>query len=195
MDKSDQELILEYQGGNQEALVALFERYKLPVFNFALRILGNRADAEDVTSEVMVILFSKKEAYVSMPGAKFSTWLYTVARNTCISQIRRRKRTLSMWFSKSDSNEYEAWDVEDERELAHEEAAKREMAQKVRQAISGLPLNQKEALVLREYQKLSYQEISVVLDVSVDNVKVLIYRARENLRGQLSAYITEANNG
>ena len=195
MEKRDEELILDYQNGDSAALGVLFERYKMPVFNFSLRILGNRADAEDVTSEVMVILFSKKEAYVNLPGAKFSTWLYTVARNACISQIRKRKRTVSLWFNKNDSEEYQEWDVADEGDLADEQAAQREMAHKVRHAISGLPLNQKEALVLREYQKLSYQEISVILDVSVDNVKVLIFRARENLRVQLSAFITEANNG
>lgn len=195
IEKTDETLIFEYQNGAAEALEALFERYKKPVFNFALRILGNRADAEDATSEVMTVLFVKKTSYTSTPGVKFSTWLFTVARNTCISRIRKRKKMISLWFTKNDSGEYEEWDLADPRPQASEELARQEMARKVKKVITELPLDQKEALVLREYHGLSYQEISAVLQCSTDNVKVLIFRARESLRARLASFIMEGQDG
>jgi len=195
MEKHDDELILDYQNGDRAALSRLFARYKRPVFNFSLRILGNRADAEDVTGDVMLVLLKQPQAYVSRPGAKFSTWLFTVARNTCISRIRKRNKMMGLWFHKDTSGKYEVWDIPDSRDLPPQELSRREAARKIRQAVYELPYNQKEALVLREYQNLSYQEISEVLQTSLDNVKILIFRARERLRGQLAGLITEEHDG
>ena len=84
MARHDEELIIEYQQGSEEAFEMLFQRYKKPILNFALRILGNRADAEDITADVFLIRFTKKNLY--KPDAKFSTWLFTVARNACITK-------------------------------------------------------------------------------------------------------------
>ena len=130
MEKQDKELIFEYQQGKIEAFEALFQKYKLRILNFALRILGNRADAEDVTGDVFLTLFQKKDQY--KPKAKFSTWLFTIARNFCISRIRKRKRMVSMWFTKSGASESEQWDIKDDRSLPPEELRKKEESQMVK---------------------------------------------------------------
>lgn len=189
MSKQDEELIAEYQQGNDEALNMLFHRYKMPVFNFALRLLGNRAEAEDAASEVFLVLVSKKEAY--QPKAKFSTWLFTVTRNACIDRIRKRKNIFSLWFTNS-SGEQEQWEIpDDDGETAAEHAARRETAHQVKSVIELLPPMQKEALILREYQGLKYEEIAHILGCSLENVKVLIFRARERLRVELASSILE----
>jgi len=192
MEKEDNELILEAQQGKHEALEMLFHRYKKSVFNFSYRIIGNRADAEDVTAEVFLVLFTK--SYLYKPQAQFTTWLFTVTRNTCITKIRKNKRLVSLWFESSSDEKYQEWDVADPKALPPEELAQKEMARQVRKLIAKLPEPQKSALILREYNGFSYAQISEVLGCSLDNVKVMIFRAREQLRGDLTSFMTEEND-
>ena len=189
MEPKDEELILEYQQGNTNAMEMLFVRHKQYVFNYAFRILANRADAEDVTADVFVRLFDKK--YEFRPDTKFTTWLFTVVRNACIDRIRKRKKVVSWWVKSDKGGELQEWVVEDSRNTVHEELIKEEISQEIQRAIHKLPLNQKEALILREYHNLNYQQISEVMQCSVDNVKILIFRARESLRKELSSFMQE----
>ena len=168
----------------------IFMRYKNPILNFCLRILGNRPDAEDATGEVFLALFAKQ--YTFKPEAKFSTWLYTIARNNCIDRIRKKKNLVSRWFSSKSDDELIEWDVADTRDISSEMLAKKEMAKHVQLAIQMLPLEQKEAIILREYQSLSYEQIAQVLNCSLEKTRILIFRAREQLRNQLSSYIKES---
>ncbi len=179
-NQTDEELVQAYYQGDHAAFRELFERYKVRVLNFCLRILGNRADAEDVTSEVFMALAERR--YIMKAEAKCATWVYTVARNSCISKIRKRKRTLSLWFSKNNDGDVRQFDPQDTEQLPPDKIIEQEHIFLIQSSIKDLPLPQREALVLREYQKLSYQEISTVLDYSLEKVKILIFRARENLR-------------
>ncbi len=178
---TDEELVRAYYHGDQAAFRELFDRYKARILNFCLRILDNRADAEDATSEVFMALAERR--YILKAEAKCTTWIYTVARNSCISRIRKRKHTLSLWFTNDNNGEVRQLDPADTQDLAPDKIIQEEHISLMRTSIAELPLDQREALVLREYQKLSYQEISAVLDCSLEKVKVLIFRGRENLRG------------
>ncbi len=190
MERSDEEILKDYLNGNDErAAQMIFVRYKTRVLNFCLRMLGNRADAEDVTADAFLVLFDRKYAHAS--GTKFSTWLYTVARNRCISQIRKRKNLVSIWFSSRGSEGYDAWDPEDPQDIAGRQLEKKEEAVLVRHAVKQLPYEQREAVVLREYHQLNYEEISQILNCSLEKVKVLIFRGRERLRAELSSLIKE----
>ena len=187
MERRDEDLMDDYNHrGDQEALTMIFIRYKTPVLNYALRILGNRADAEDVVSDVFLAVFGGK--YRFDPKAKFSTWTFAVTRNMCIDQIRKRKRFLPFVFRNEGTKELEEWDPPDTKDLPRENLEKSETARRVQSAIQKLPLEQKEALVLREYHDLSYEEISNVLNCSLAKVKVLIFRAREHLKKELMKY-------
>ena len=190
MEQRDEDIMMEYRSGGEPGSIAIiFFRYKARILNFCLRMLGNRADAEDVTGDVFLTLFSRKYAYD--PEAKFSTWLYTVARNNCIDRIRKRKNLVSVWFSSKSSNEYEQWDVKDTEDHAAEQLSRREAASRVRRAIGLLPFEQREAIILREYHRLSYGEISQILNCSLEKVKILIFRGREGLREELKSFIEE----
>lgn len=191
MEKKDEQLILDYQKSNDEnALVVLFNRYKGHILNFALRILGNRADAEDVTSDCFLTLFKKR--YIYRAGTKFSTWLFTVARNLCINRLRKRKKLGSMWFKKDST--YEQWDIADEKAIADAELERTEASIMVRRAISKLAEEQKEALILREYHSMNYADISEIMSCSLEKVKILIFRAREQLKVELSSFVLEGEN-
>jgi RNA polymerase sigma-70 factor (ECF subfamily) len=192
-DRRDEELIRDYLQGSQEAFEMLFERYKKPILNFALRLLGNRADAEDITADVFVTLYAKR--YSPQPQAKFSTWLFTVARNACITQIRKRRRFISMWFTQENTGEVQEWEIPDTQHLPSDGLASKESATQVRHAITQLPEAQREAIILREYHDLSYQQIAEVMGCSLERVKILIFRARERLRQELLIGDTEDKNG
>jgi RNA polymerase sigma-70 factor, ECF subfamily len=189
--KNDQELMLEYCQGKQEALEELFSRYKKKIFNYCLRFLRNQADAEDVAGEVFLTLSVKKDSY--QPQYKFSTWFYAVARNACIDRWRKRKRFVFMWFKKEKGG-YDLWDIPDKRIGPAEASGRHETEHYVKKAISRLPLFQREVVILREYQLLSYAEIAGVLGVSEEKVKVSLFRARQRLKQYLLPILSEIGN-
>ena len=147
---SDEQLIREYYGGQKDAFTELFNRYKLPLFNFARRILGNHADAEDALSEVFMAIATRK--YTIESGAKFSTWAYTVTRNACLTCLRKQRHTLSLWRKRDDGqSEEEQWQLPDGSPLQSEQAVSKEKIFAVQTALEMMPMNLKEALILREY--------------------------------------------
>ena len=188
MEQTDEQNMLEFQAGSNQAIQTLFERYKKPVFNFCLRILSNRADAEDATADVFLSLFKRQYQYNE--GAKFATWLYTIARNGCIDKIRKRQQSVSLQYQ-AENGESKEWVVEDRAEGIKEAMINKENETLIQKAIAKLGLEERQAIVLREYQKCSYQEIADVLGCSLEKVKILIYRSRERLKGELASIINE----
>lgn len=186
---TDEELLRAYNSGDATAFEALFGRHKENIFNFSLRLLGNRPDAEDVTSEVFVLLFQKR--FVDDGRAKLTTWLFTVARNNCLTRLRSVKHTISTWFKKETGVEESQWDLPDTSIDAGESMRQKESARLVRKALMKLPIEQKEALILREYEKKDYAEIAQILNCSFEKVKILIFRAREALRKDLLPILKE----
>ena len=189
IENTDEQLWQGYISGEEGSFEALFSRHKDKVFNFALRLLSSRADAEDVTSDVFLQLFYKKFQYDGR--AKLTTWLFTVARNACMTRLRSTKGVVSMWFKKSDADDFEAWDMAGSGPLPGDELARRETSKSVRKALLKLPQEQKQALILREYFQKDYQEIAQILECSLEKVKVLIFRAREAMRQNLAPIIKE----
>ena len=179
---NDEELIQQFYKSDQEALNVLFTRHKEGLFNFALRLAGNRADAEDAVSQAFVAVCERK--YQPRPQASFKTWLYTVARNACLSKFRIQNKIMSLWFKK-DADQAASIDVMDSSPIAHEQLSQKETMVIIQQAIAKLPVEQKEALLLREYHGFSYEEIAQVLDCSMNKVKILIFRARGMLKDML----------
>ena len=191
--KTDEDLMLEYREGNDDVLKELFERYKKKMFNYALRLLNNQADAEDVAAEVFYILNSKRDSY--QPQHKFSTWLYTVAHNLCISKLRKRKRIVFLWFKREKyANDFSQWQLADTRNSPFDLAQAQDISAVVKRAIGRLPLIQKEAIILREYQGLRYQEIAGILGCSHNKVKIILFRARQRLRKLLQPIVSEVGN-
>ncbi len=185
--RSDEELMRACQRGDGNAMNQIFQNNKLRIFNFCYSLLGNRAEAEDIAGDVFVSVLKNKDMYD--PNRTFSTWIFTIARNMCFNRMRVRKHSVSMWFTVKGEDKEEAWDIPADQDDSSEALLKKERAQRVRRAIARLPFEQKEALELRQYQGFSYAQISDILGCSLDKVKILIYRAKENLRKDLSAFI------
>lgn len=186
---TDEELIHSYYDGNQGALAVIFERHNQGVFSFAWRMLGNRADAEDTASEVFSRLCTSQARY--SPNAAFKTWLYTIARNVCLDRIRSRNKSGSLWVQNRETETYEQIDIPSQQDGPVQDFLNKEIAQHIRTAIAQLPCGQREAIVLREYEQLSYEEIAHILGCSLANVRVLIYRARTQLKTTIPSFIKE----
>ncbi|HOY10282.1 MAG TPA: sigma factor [Candidatus Omnitrophota bacterium] len=119
MEKTAEQILTEYISGDREAIRMIYVRYKTRLFNFCLRLLDNRADAEEVPGDVFMTLIAGC-TYDPERNIRFSTWIYTVARNTCVSRMRKRKYLTSFWHSPSGQDGHQEWDPPDSRDLSRE---------------------------------------------------------------------------
>jgi RNA polymerase sigma-70 factor (ECF subfamily) len=184
---TDQDLMLHYQQGNGVAMEEILRRYRKPVCQYSYRICRNAAEAEDVAQDVFLRVHLCRATYV--PRGKFSTWIFGIAHNLVVDRLRRRK-----WWApwpKRDSDSDQDVEFKSPDPTPQDAAAGRERTELVQACIQELPFLQKEALVLREYHDMGYEDIADVLDVSLGMVKTLLHRARHALKEKLLPYIEE----
>lgn len=188
--KADSDLMRRVQRGDREAFAELVERYQQPIYNFILRTVRDETEAEDLVQNTFVQVW--KSARRFRVSARFSTWLYTIARNLSLNEIRRRSRhqAASLDAPHPDNQELTLHQVEDSSSLVPpEQLARDELFAKVEEAIGDLPENQRTALLLCREEDVSYEEIAEVLGLSLSATKSVIHRAREVLRSRLKAYL------
>jgi RNA polymerase sigma-70 factor, ECF subfamily len=184
------QLMLRVQSGDREAFETLMTRYRQPVMNLVYRTLGDLNEAEDICQHVFIQVYKSARRY--RPTARFSTWLYTIARNLCLNEIRRRSRhpADSLDAVPPDGEEHPSRDVVDHRAPDPPKVLlQHELERKIQEALSALPENQRTAILLCRQADVSYEEIAQVLDCSLSATKSLIHRARETLRGRLKPYL------
>ena len=186
----DAALMLRVKQGDTVAFAELVEKYKRPVMNLVYRMIHDLTEAEDIAQNVFVQVYKSADRY--RVASKFSTWLFTIARNLCLNEIRRRSRhpTDSMDATPANPEVRSAQQYEDKRNpLASESILHSELAQKIEDAIAELPENQRLALLLCKQDELSYEEIAEILNCSLSATKSLIHRGRETLKEKLKPYL------
>ena len=186
----DAALMLRVKQGDAAAFTQLVDKYKQPVMNLAYRTLRDLTEAEDLAQNVFVQVYKSARRYE--PSAKFSTWLFTIARNLCLNEIRRRARhpAESLDQTRVEADDQPLHQVEDRRVvLPSEELLHGELGQKITDALTELPENQRTALLLCRQEELSYEEIAEVLGCSLSATKSLIHRGRETLKSKLKPYL------
>ena len=186
----DAALMLRVKQGDAAAFTHLVDKYKQPVMNLAYRTLRDMTEAEDLAQNVFVQVYKSAGRY--KPAAKFSTWLFTIARNLCLNEIRRRSRhpAESLDQSHAEADDQPLHQVEDKRVAAPpEQLLHRELEQKITDALADLPENQRTALLLCRQEELSYEDIAEVLGCSLSATKSLIHRGRETLKTKLKPYL------
>lgn len=187
---TDSQLIREIKDGRVECYAELIQRYERRILAFVLHMLKSyHLDnlAEDLTQETFYKAFRSLHSFRDAE-ATFSTWLYTIARNTVLSELRK-SRNSEVYLE--DSNE-QADRIADTR-LPEQELLRTERAHLVREAINRLPEKQRVALILREYEQLDYKEIADILDSTVSSVKSLLFRARNSIKQQLEPYVFDSH--
>ena len=179
---SDEQLMSLFQGGDENAYIELVNRYKDKLINFIFNYLGDLESSEDVVQETMIKLYQKKHYYKEI--AKFSTWLYTIAKNLANTELRKRKQrktTLLSQFSKDDKTyDLPSNDPEPGQEIQTDIVNKI-----IRDAVDQLSEKFKIVIVLRDFQGLSYEDISEIINVPIGTVKSRINRARLQLQVEL----------
>ena len=179
---SDEQLIGRFQSGDERAYVELVNRYKDRLLNFVFQFLGDSEQAEDVVQDTMLRLYEKKHYYKEI--AKFSTWIYTIARNLANTELRKRKRRKTTYLSQMSKEErqYEIPALQDDVDQGlHNEV----INDRIQTAINHLPEHFKMVIILRDIQGLSYDDISNIVEVPLGTVKSRINRARLQLQAEL----------
>lgn len=180
---TDEELILEFQkSNNQKAFEILVERFKNPLINFVFRFLGDYESCVDVVQDTFVKVYRYKDSYTTV--AKFSTWIYTIAGNLARSEYRRRGRNKSFSIN-SYGDEAENFDIPDNRMRPDFEVDSKFKEQKIQEALLKLKDVYREAVILRDIQGLTYEEIADILGIEEGTVKSRINRGRAQLQKYL----------
>ena len=182
--------MLRVKQGDTAAFAELVDKYKQPVMNVAYRMLHDAMEAEDLAQAVFVQVFKSASRY--QVSAKFSTWLFTIARNLCLNEIRRRSRHPldSMDATHPAQEDQPPTQYEDRKSPSPTDSLLLgELEEKVEEALAGLPEDQRLALLLWRQGEQSYEEISQVLGCSLAATKSTIHRARETLKQQLKPYL------
>ena len=169
----DHLLIKKAKEGDREAFQKIISQHLPNILNLATRMLGNRAEAEDLSQDVMIKLWKNLERY-DPNKAKLSSWLYRITANQCLDHLRRKKT------EQLDENYDEAEPARQDEELYEKQISKR-----IGQQLAALPDRQRLALVLFHYQGASLKETAEVLQCSIEAVESLLARARRSLKTSL----------
>ena len=189
---TDEELIFNFQQGDIHAFEEIVRRYKNPLYNFTNRLLGDSIFSEDIVQETFLRVYRNKHRYHQI--AKFSTWIYTIASNLAKTELRRRKirKFFSISSKGADERDYDLPDLSTDVEKEIDGVLKNEIILK---EINTLPAHFRQAVLLRDVQDLSYDEISVILSVPLGTVKSRVNRGRGRLQKKLRFLISEESEG
>ncbi|QHI35260.1 ECF RNA polymerase sigma factor SigW [Kordia antarctica] len=172
--KTDQDCILEIRAGNVNAYAMLVTKYQTMIFTLAMRMVGNREDAEEVAQDTFVKAYKALDTFKGT--SKFSTWLYRIVYNTSLDCIKKNKRVI---YSEhiDEIHESDIGTMQDA--LSYIEA--KEKKQTIEKALLQLPEDERVLLTLFYFEDLSLKEISEIVKISYDNVKIKLHRSRKKL--------------
>lgn len=186
---ASESLMLRFRAGDVRAFELLLQRHRQSVYDFVLRSVGvyNTTQAEDLTQETFLRVV--KQAATYEPKSKFTTWLFTLARNLCIDASRRRKHRKTQSLDAQDEEGHSLLDRTADKGLAVDrEAVSLELRARLERAIDELPDDQREVFLMRESADLSFKEIADVIGISENTVKSRMRYALEKLRASLDEY-------
>jgi RNA polymerase sigma-70 factor, ECF subfamily len=191
-DVADEELLRRFNDGRAEAFGVLLSRYERPLFNFILRHVSERTRAEEILQDAFLRVIERSKEFKG--ESKFSTWLYTIARNLCIDESRkmvfRRHKSLDAQLGGEDGEGGPAL-VERTAGSApavDRTAIARELKPQIADAIAALPEEQREVFLMRELQNMPFKDIAAVVGVPENTVKSRMRYALERLQEALAEY-------
>ena len=175
----DAQVVRQVLRGKREAFSLLVERYQKPIFNFTYRFYGNYELAQELTQETFLRCYQFLKSYD--PERKFSTWLYKVAKNLCVDELKRQRSAREVRLD-------DALPAIDARDVASAvdrnqqvQCIRREEDFRLLEALQELPPAARTVLLLHYFQGLSYQEIGEMLGLPVSTIKIRIFRAKKLL--------------
>tara|TARA_B100000427_G_scaffold57235_1_gene44810 strand:+ start:2976 stop:3545 length:570 start_codon:yes stop_codon:yes gene_type:complete len=180
---SDEKLILRFQEGDINAYNELVKRYKDRLLNFVFRYFNNVEQAEDVVQDTLIKLYTHASYYKNV--AKFSTWIFTIAKNNALTELRKnkRKKTDSLW-----TNDGKFIDISSKEESLESKVQNEIAIDQLNKFLDEIPENFRIAVVLRDFQELSYEEISKILEIPIGTIKSRINRGRIQLAEKMKHF-------
>lgn len=188
----DNELLNRYLNGDLESFLVLFRKYRKPLYNFILRNIGANDLAEDLLQDVFLRVIQGAKGFKN--ESKFSTWLYTIARNRCIDQLRRNKPRNQEYLDEPKKDHNQRDNPNPKRQFSNRQpsvdrqASRQQIQQEIALAVESLPLEQREVFLMRQLQQLPFSEISKIIGVSENTIKSRMRYALERLREALIDY-------
>jgi RNA polymerase sigma-70 factor (ECF subfamily) len=192
----DVRLMLEVRDGSATAFEELVVRYQARLVRVLEHLVGRRELAEDLAQEVFLRVYRSRQQYV--PGAKFATWLFTIANNVACNALRDRSRRPEVTLTGSDSGPLGARPLDrliqaTSSAMPTRQIDKAEIRDVVRMAMESLGERQRLAVLLNKFEGMSYADIAHAMELSPQAIKSLLSRARENLRQMLEPYFEDGN--
>jgi RNA polymerase sigma-70 factor (ECF subfamily) len=170
--------------GDEFAFEVLVRRHQTSILNLVYRYVGDKTMGRDLAQEVFIRVWQAADRY--KPKAKFTSWIYHIAANLCLNELKSSGRR-RLFFSEGHLEEGETLKEESNLSSSAEDILlAEERSRRISEALQSLPKNQRMALILKKYDDLSYQEIARILDCSTSAVESLLARAKKNLYEKLS---------
>lgn len=192
-DREDEELMLLYSQGEPQAFEELMRRHERPLFNFILRSTKRADIAEELLQEVFLRVIRSAAEYEQK--AKFTTWVYTIARNLCIDRARKHKRRKELSLDEkvggADSDQGQSFGellVDENAQVSHMGHERDQFMTRLQAALAQLPEDQREVFLLKEVSGLKFREIADVVGAPVPTVKSRMRYAIQALRGFMADY-------
>lgn len=186
MTTNDDQIINAIKNGDTNAYSKLVDRYKDLVFTLAIRMLKNREEAEEVAQDTFIKVFKSLDNFQG--DSKFSTWIYRIAYNTCLDSIKKNKKFINdIAIDEFTVNKIKTIDN------ALETIISKERSQLIKECIDRLPEESSALLTLFYFEELSLEEISKIINVEANTVKVRLFRARKKLAVILEQYLQPQN--
>jgi RNA polymerase sigma-70 factor (ECF subfamily) len=190
---TDNSLVKEFISGNDEAFTQLVTKYKDSITNYLNMMVGDYDIAVDLCQETFLRVYRSIHRYSNL--YQFSTWIYRIATNLAIDEIRYRKRRGQVFYKnilgnrKTSDKEGHEFELRDARRSPRDEMLRKESSQVLGDAIRSLPEKYRTAFIMKEVQELPYEAIAKVLNCSAGTIKSRLHRARELLQRKLEHYI------
>jgi RNA polymerase sigma-70 factor (ECF subfamily) len=186
---TDEQLVAAVLGGDRERFGDLVARYQARLVNYLFRLLRNPEDAHDLAQEVLVKVYQVLDRYD--PQYKFSTWLFRIAQNAAIDQIRRRRLKLVSLRQDDAEGEGRDWELPTPERGPYGELRNRERGDAIQAAIDELPWEYRELIVLRHFGELAYDEIARLKEMPLGTVKNKLFRGRQMLKEKLQDFLSD----
>jgi RNA polymerase sigma-70 factor (ECF subfamily) len=186
---TDEDLVAAVLGGDRDRFGDLVDRYQVRLVNYLFRLLRNVEDAHDLAQEVLVKVYQVLDRYD--PQFKFSTWLFRVAQNAAIDQIRRRRLKVVSLRQEDDEGEGRDWDVPSPERGPYGDMRNRERGDAIQEAIDSLPWEYRELILLRHFGELPYENIAQLKEMPLGTVKNKLFRGRQMLKERLQEFLAD----
>ncbi len=187
---TDEQLVARALAGDRDRFGDLVERYQSRLVNYLFRLLRNIDEAHELSQEVFLKVYQALDRYD--PRYKFSTWIFRVAQNAAIDQIRKRRLKL-VSLSRPEDGEGEAhdWDLPSDHRGPYGDLRNQERSDAIQQAIDSLPWDYRELIVMRHFAELPYEEIARLKEMPLGTVKNKLFRGRQALKEKLSDFLVD----